>query len=119
MGKKSTIAAIVSLVALCTFAIVLSVTVEQYESTHSQGEIGFITFKETHNKMYHNEDEHNYRKVIYERNAEIVKAHNENPLKTSSLKINHLSDRTEEEIRNQFTGIDKSQLFERMNTLEK
>ena len=100
MGKKSTIAAIVALVALCTFAIVLSVTVEQFESTHPHDGISFVTFQETHNKMYHNEDEHNYRKDIFETNSKIVKAHNENPLKTSSMAINHLSDRTSEEIRN-------------------
>lgn len=118
MGKKTTIGAVIALVALCTFAVVLSVTVEQFESKNSGHEISFITFKDEHNKMYHNEDEHNYRQAIFENNLKIIMAHNENPTKTSTMSINHLSDQTPEEIRNLFSGIDQAQLFERMTMLE-
>lgn len=65
--------------------------------THSM-ELSFSDYNIKYNKYYKDSDEYNLRQKIFKQNLEKIKKHNSNPNSTWKAAVNHLTDRTSEEI---------------------
>jgi len=67
-------------------------------------------YKFRYSKTYINQDEHDDRKAIFEKNQRFIESHNAKAalgLQTYTVKLNHLADKTSEEIQSQYMGFQK------------
>lgn len=106
MGKKIAIAGLIAICILAAFAITIALVSEQIDNTYEVSQHVFAQYKTKHGKLYESEEEHHHRKRLFSKNMQHIRKHNADPSNTSKMAPNHLSDRTEEEIHQFFTGAD-------------
>lgn len=67
-------------------------------SGHFLPSLEFEEYRSSFRKVYTSPSEAAYRRAIFERNLAVVQQHNENPARTFTMGLNHLSDRSEAEL---------------------
>jgi C1A family cysteine protease len=76
-----------------------SATHATHKALHSEAHSAFRAFTRTYGKKYNHMDEYNRRLLQHTRNMEYVNSHNKRSDKTFTLKINHMGDLHQDEMR--------------------